>query len=316
MKRNIRDLRNCGPVSLGLILLAGAAAAQEPVASSNQVDASPWSVEASVGMEYDDNLNVAELDVSSGEGDVAAIIEVSVGYEFPGLTDYELEAGYDFYQSLYQDFSEFNLQTHALHLSGSREFGDLDAGLTYRYTYSRLDDNDFLRIHSLQPSLGYSVQPNWYLNLAYGYQDKEFADDAERDARQHALSLDNYIVFDDNKSYVRLGYRGEDEDADGPRYDYLGHYLNAGLSTPLNLLPKPAKLDFSYQYLTKDYSNITPSIGKERNDHRHTFGVKAHIDLSDAVFARLGYEYVDASSNLPSADFHENIVSVSLGGRW
>lgn len=297
---------------LGFAFLAGAGAAQ----ASESDETSPWSIEASAGIEYDDNLTVEELDVTSGEEDVAAVLDLSVAYSFPGMSDYDLEAGYDFYQSLYQDFSEFNLQTHGLYLSGSREFGEIDAGLSYRFTHSRLDNDNFLQIHNLTPSLGYSLKSNWYLSVAYSYQYKDFYDQRERDGHQNALTLDNYIVFNENRSYVRLGYRFEDEDTDGPQYDYLGHYFNGGLSTPMPLFSQQAKLDLSYEYYTRDYSNITPSIGKERGDHRHRFGLGAQVDLSDAFFARLKYEYIDATSNLPSADFNENIVTVSVGRRW
>lgn len=297
---------------LGFAFLAGAGAAQ----ASESDETSPWSIEASAGIEYDDNLTVEELDVTSGKEDVAAVLDLSVAYSFPGMSDYDLEAGYDFYQSLYQDFSEFNLQTHGLYLSGSREFGEIDAGLSYRFTHSRLDNDNFLQIHNLTPSLGYSLKSNWYLSVAYSYQYKDFYDQQERDGHQNALTLDNYIVFNENRSYVRLGYRFEDEDTDGPQYDYLGHYFNGGLSTPMPLFSQQAKLDLSYEYYTRDYSNITPSIGKERGDHRHRFGLGAQVDLSDAFFARLKYEYIDATSNLPSADFNENIVTVSVGRRW
>lgn len=311
-----QPFRYCGPILTGLICLTGVTMAQESGTSAEENVASPWSVEASAGIEYDDNLGTDESDISTGEKDMAAVLDLSLDYKFPGMSDYEVEAGYYFFQSLYQDYSEFNLQSHSFHLSGSREFNDLDAGLSYRYTRSRLDDDDFMQIHNLQPNLGYSVQPNWYLNLAYSYQDKKFFDDADRDGIQHALSLDNYIVFNGNKSYVRLGYRVEDEDTDGPQFDYVGHYFNAGLSTPLGLISLKTKLDLSYQYFTKDYSNITASIGKERNDHRHTFSIKALSNLSDELFASFKYEYIDASSNLSTADFHENIFTISLGKNW
>jgi hypothetical protein len=309
-------LRSCTTISTGLILLAAVASAQAADPTKQEKTTSPWSVEASAGLEYDDNLSVPELDVSSGQSDMAAVFDLSVGYKVPGLSDYEVEAGYDFYQSLYQDYSEFNLQNHSLHVSGSRGFNDLDVGMAYRFTYSRLDDEDFLQIHHLQPNLGYSVQPNWYLTLAYSFQDKDFADFSRRDGDQHALLLDNYVVFNGNKSYARFGYRYEDEDTDGAEFDYTGHYLNLGLSTPWKLSSQHGKLELGYQYYTRDYSNITPSIGKKRDDDRHTFNIKGILDLPSNFFASLSYEHIDASSNLPSADFDENIVTLSAGRRW
>jgi len=309
-------IRYGGVVSIIVLYLAGLAAAQAAGPSSQEKSTSPWSLEASAGLEYDDNLTIEELDVTSGVSDMAAVFDFSLGYKVPGLSDYEVEAGYDFYQSLYEDYSEFNLQTHSLHGSISREVNEVDTGLAYRYTRARLDNDDFLQIHHLQPNLGFSVQPSWYLTLAYSYQDKKFFNVSRRDGDQHALILDNYIVFNDNKSHIRLGYRGEDEDTDGPEFDYTGHYFNAGLSTPLNVLPKMAKLELGYQYYTKDYSNITPSIGEKRDDDRHTFNAKVTMELPNKFFTTLNYEHINADSNLPSADFDENITTLSVGRNW
>ena len=304
----------CGLLSLGLTVLTNVSAAEAPTQS--QGTGSPWSVQASIGLEYDDNLNIQQLDVSTGQSDVATVIDASLGYASRWQEDYDIEAGYDFYQSLYQDYTNYNLQSHSLYLSAAREFSGLDLGLNYRYTRSLLDNDDFLQIHSLQPTLGYSVRPNWYLNLAYSYQDKKFYQAPARDGSQQALAMDNYIVFNGNKSYIRLGYRLEGEDTKGPEFDYLGHYFNAGMSTPFSLFSKEGKVDLSYQYYTKDYSNITASIGRKRRDHRHTLGAGVTTNLSKEVFANLKYEHIAARSNLPSADFNENILTLSVGRSW
>ena len=307
-------LRGCGPLMAGVFLASGVSIGQAADTAE-----SPWSVEASIGLEYDDNLTIEELDEVSGEEDFAAVIDFSVAYAFPGLSDYEVEAGYDFYQSLYNDFSEYNLQSHGLNLSGSREFGDLDVSLGYRYTLSFLDGDDFLQLNNIRPAVGYSVLPNWYLNAGYSYMDKDFDQYPDRSGDQQALTLDNYIVFNENMSYVRLGYRYEDEDADGPQYDYTGDYFNAVLSTPLTPVPKKTKVELSYQYFDKDYSKASASEdtgGAERSDYRHTLGLKTLTNLSEDLFASFKYEYIDANSNLPSADYNENIVTISLGRNW
>ena len=75
----------------------------------------------------------------------------------------------------------------------------------------------------------------------------------------------------------------------------------------------------SYQYFDKDYSKASASEdtgGAERSDYRHTLGLKTLTNLSEDLFASFKYEYIDANSNLPSADYNENIVTISLGRNW
>jgi tetratricopeptide (TPR) repeat protein len=275
----------------------------------------PLTFTASVGIQYDDNVTTAEQDVTSGEEDFAAVLDLSATYKLPVEAELELEAGYDFSQTVYDSLSEFNIQSHILSLGMEKELGDSSLGLGYRYTRSFLDGDDFLQIHSIEPSLGRSLQSDLYLHLAYGFHDKTFFNDSDRDGSGYALSLDSYSFFDQQKSHFKIGYRFEKENTDGPEYDYLGHYVNTGISTPIELVSR-GKLDLGYQYFTKDYAHETASIGKERGDKRHTANIKLTNHLGKYLFTNLEYEYMDSDSNLASSDFSQNVFTLSLGGSW
>ncbi|MFT4563564.1 MAG: hypothetical protein ACI9BW_003320 [Gammaproteobacteria bacterium] len=96
-------------------------------------------------------------------------------------------------------------------------------------------------------------------------------------------------------------------------FDYLGYYVNLGLSGLIDPFPaKPAKVRFSNRYYLRDYENDTPSIRQEREDQRHTISLTLKQPITKRFSALLDYQYISADSNLQSSDFTENVVSLNL----
>ncbi len=264
------------------------------------------------GVEYDDNVTVSDVDFTSAEQDEAALFDVSIAYQAYKSADTEVEIGYDFSQSLYSSLTEFDLQSHTGSLYASRDFGNVDGDFGYRYTYTSLGGTKFLESHTISPAVSFTTLPQWYHRITYSFQDKNFFQDNDRDADQHAIASDNYYFFMDSKAYALLGGKLVNEDTSGAQFEYFGYYFNAGLSMPLEIAGLQPKLGLRYQYYLRDYDNITPSIGEEREDKRHTVTVALEHRLWKNFKLKLNYQYIDAISNLPSSDFNENIVSLSI----
>lgn len=272
----------------------------------------PYSLGVAVGGEYSSNITVDAQDLSTNEGDIAAVIEANLGYKpvDDGVTS--LEIGYDFYQSLYEDLSDFDLQIHGLSLSGATKWAEVDVSGAYRFNHIRLGGDKFLNIHSLRPTLGLSVGERGYVSAAYEYQRRNYADIEPRDADQHNFGLTGYYFFAP-KSHLSAGYKLARETADGPEFSYWGHVVDVGVKAPLRLGNIEPVLRASYRYWHRNYSNITPSIGAERLDKRHTFRVGLEIPVYERFNVKPQYQYTDANSNLPSVDYNEHIVSLMLG---
>ncbi len=276
----------------------------------------PFTITGRIGLEFDDNVTVPEVDASSGESDVATVFDLGAAYRIVDEPGSELIASYDFYQSLYADLSEANLQAHSFRLGGALFRGDADFGLGYRFTSSRLDGDDFLDVHALRPSLGISAHRNWYADIAYELQNRDF-DDSERDAIRNELGIDNFLFFTPNRQgYVLLGYRVRTEDADGREFDYFGQVLRLGFETPLAFIGPRWALSARYEYLDRDYENVTPSIAEERHDRRHRAHLGVAWKLSRIGTARFSYEFLNSDSNLPEADYTQNVVRLSIGGKF
>jgi tetratricopeptide (TPR) repeat protein len=276
-----------------------------------EVRSKPWSLYGWVGAEYDDDVSRSEVDATSGEKDVALVIELGGAYALVDRPLWQLEVAYDFYQSLYADEDDFDLQSHSLSLDGTRELGPVNAGLGYRLVFSTLDGDDFLDIRALRPSLGMLILPSWYVDLSFELQDRDF-DQSARDSDRKRLGIANYLFVQD-WGRLSFGYHRLDENADGPEFDYDGYELSLGLQAFFSISDRELELDTVFEYLDRDYDNITPSIGRKRDDRRKTLRIGVARGLDGVGEVRLDWERIDADSNLPSADYRQNVIRLSVG---
>jgi hypothetical protein len=266
-----------------------------------------------VGIEYDDNVSVPELDESSREGDGAFVADLAASYRFLDSERVALEAGYDFAQSLHFDLSDADLRSHGLWLDAAHALGELDAGLGYRFDTATLGDDGFLNLHEVRPRLDVPVRPGWTAELAVGYLNKDFldSDDRDRDAHHVSAGVENFFQLADRRIHASAGLRFEAEEARGAEFDWLGGSLGAGLRVPFEWRGEWA-LDFAARLRLRDYAHATPSIGTARLDLEHGVGVGLVRRITRRLEARLGYRFGGADSNLPEADYLDNTVGLSL----
>jgi len=266
---------------------------------------------AAVGLEYDDNITVPTVNQTTGESDVSAIFDFSASYTPIKVDGDELELTYDFYQSLHETFDEFDLQIHTLSAFGSHELGDYDLGLSYAYSMVYLGASEFYNSHTLTPSVGFSGAESWYHVVGYAYEDRDYDSSYPgRDAEQNSLSSDNFYFFMDNQAHFIFRLRMEEEDANDRELDYENTLIKIGVSLPLS--DTDAKLKASYQRYWRDYDNITASIGEKREDEQDIISIDLIKPFNRSMSMKFSYEYTNADSNLPSADYDGNIVSASI----
>jgi tetratricopeptide (TPR) repeat protein len=272
----------------------------------------PWAVSMSTGIEFDDNVTVSAADLSSGEGDHAYIFEFSGAYRLLETQKINLEASYDFYQSIYDTFSEFDLQSHIFSLGGTYKFQDFDTDVFASYNRNTLGGEDFLEVFTIAPQVGFFPAERWFTVIRYSYEDSRFFNDPARDGKNHGVGTDNFVFFMQGKSHFLLSYRFEDKTTLGDEFTYAGHFATIGLKTPLPFWNRRGTFNLAYKYFYKDYENITPSIGEVRQDYRHTIQVRVTQSLNSWLQLNLNYDFIDSVSNLKSVDFTENIASFAF----
>lgn len=222
-----------------------------------------WSASMSAGYQYDDNVTTDEIDENSNVHDTAFVLDGSASYRLLQGGAVDLEIGYDFFQSLYDDQDAFDLQVHGLSLTAGKEIAGFDAALTYIYSRVWLGRNDFLGLHNITPSLGYGITPEWYASVAVNVQDKNFLENKDRNSRVHSVGLTNFIFFMDGKANFSIAYRIEDEDTSSSEFDYLGHFLNAAVKAPIPgaaIAKWHPAATLGWAYYNKNYNSLTASI--------------------------------------------------------
>lgn len=280
--------------------------------AAQAADDQPFSVYLGAGLVSDSNITVDAQDLTSNRGDVALMLEGGASAKLGNADSMQFNLGYDFSQSLHQDLGSFDLQLHTLSAGVQKTVRGYDLGLDYSFSHIRLGGNALLNLHRLSPSVGKLVSSQVYVVGAYEYQKRNFDSLNMRDSNRHAAMVTGYYLM--GRSYIYGKYELARDVATGPEFTYWGNYFTIGFKTPVEVSSRDVTIDGRYQYYDRNYSHITPSIAAERSDKRHDFRLSATVPLVDKFKGKLEYEYINAKSNLPSADYNESIITAMV--RW
>ena len=277
---------------------------------------SGFSAELSVGGEYNNNLSVDEIDVSSEQGDYALLLGGELEYRAELSEQTEWSLGYNFSQSLYDEFSQLDRQTHILSTDIDVEVGKARLGADYYYVDSRLDGNEFLNQHRISPSVSGFLAREWFLRGAWVYSDTELENNPARDADTHAAEIDVYYFVRGLRSYWNAGYRYKDEDAAAERFTFQSRGVKLRYVRRFDWLQRTCRAEFAWRFEDRDYDGVTASIGEERQDDRHRLRAELQVPFGERGTAEFYYDYSDYESNFPNADYDRQIAGVELRYRW
>jgi hypothetical protein len=275
-----------------------------------------WSGSVGIGAEYDTNVSVSEVDVTSGEADSAALVDFKLGLNQPLGEDTELSVSYNFSSASYERFSRVDRQTHILGADISSDLGDTNAGASVYYINSRLDGEPFLEYVRLSPSLSGFLAKKWFARGAYVFSERTIADRGARDATTHSGEADLYYFHRGLRSYFNVGYRYRDEDARDPQFDFTSHGIKLRYIRRLDFAERQAKLELAWRYEERRYLSPTPTIGVDRSDDRSRFKLDLEMPLGRGVMLNAYASYGDYRSNLPRADFEQSIIGARLSYGW
>lgn len=291
-----------------------------------------WSLSAGAGLVFDDNVTRPEVDVTTRKPDEAGQLELDATWQPPLPASLpELQLGYGLSQTLYVDATELDLQSHAMSASLRRKLGPGSASLSYLYSLNTLGGNRFLDLQDIRPAYGFSPKPTWYASFGPALQVKRFDQRGDRDRDALAGSVGTLQLFDFSGGawahYLLLGVDGEYEDAHGPQFDERGVSAQAALHWSLLLGERVLPFDLRYRFRWRDFLHDTtlsaatataPAVTIARRDTIHSFRARTsyalHRFVTPPVEAslELTYEFEDSSSNLPSADYTQNVVTLLL----
>jgi len=275
-----------------------------------------YSAEVGMGAEYDSNVSVDEVDRASNQGDYAMTLDLGLEAQKELSSRIEVAATYDFSQVLYKDFSQVDRQTHILGTDLALDLDRVDTGVSFYYINSRLDNNKFLELYRVSPSVSGFLAKKWFARGAYVYSKKTIANRSGRDANTNSGEADLYYFRRGLRSYFNLGYRYKDEDADADRLDYTSNSFKLRYVYRFEVFSRMAKLELAWRYEDRNYSSITPTIGEDRDDQRHRWRADFEIPIIGRSAMQIYYGYANYDSNYSPADYTQNLGGARFYYRW
>ncbi len=276
-------------------------------------ESDPLTLSLEVSAEYDNNITVDALDLTSQQGDGAILFDGMIGYALINSDDSSLKVDYNFSQSLHSEQTEFDLQTHGATVEATTKLLDIDLGIAYSFYDISLGNEDFLQMHIIRPYITMLLSQKILLIGSYEYLLQNFQQPLLliRDSIRHSADVKTYFILGYGRT-INLGYKLSRSDAMAAHLDYWGHKISLGFKLPIAAINK-LKFTTRYRYNQKNYSNINPVIGDRRKDKRHSIQAAFETPVMDQFTVMLQYEYTDSTSNLQSLNYSNHLISFKIG---
>jgi tetratricopeptide (TPR) repeat protein len=284
--------------------------------------ARPYHIYASSALEYDSNVSISPAnDILAGFGQLAISKrdDERHTFSFGGTytawqSDWALfTVGYDFFQSLYFDLTQFNLQDHRPSAQFVARIGNYRFGILGHYDYYRLDYSSFLQEGALSPWLAILDDNFGRLEVFYRIRRRDYLDNrfAVRDALNNSPGIREVIEFGDPLRYFAFGYRFDREDPVhhddvSQSFGYDGHEVSADAGWDLPAQGLTAQVEYAY------HREIYNPESNGRLDSEHEVTAVLYKQLTDYLRLNLAFLATINDSNQRLFQYDRYIGSVGL----
>jgi hypothetical protein len=235
--------------------------------------------------------------------------------------------GYEFFQSLHFDLTEFNLQDHRPSLQAVVNRGPVQFGVYGRYDYYFRDADKFLQEGNVIPWLALHEEGFGRTEVYYRMRRRDFLEqDFEvRDSFNHSTGATQYVYLGSSERFVSVGYRFDSEEPteNGPeagQYSYDGNEVNTAVRW---LWPFEISTFLGYAFRYEQYDgdstlvNNQNSFRRRDKEHHVTFlseiPFNQYIGVDPYLAVVVGYfgTFNDSNKNDPF-QYTRNIASLTL----
>jgi hypothetical protein len=162
--------------------------------------------------------------------------------------------------------------------------------------------------------------------LQFLFQVKDFFNDRDvdrpevRDALNVAVGPLHFLMFEEGRHYVKLGYQYDFESAEGENWSYSGHRLLTGgqYTLPWWEIRLRYDLDFHWRFHKHRHSLIpvTATGTVRRRDREPLHLVTVAKDFLTDFTVSLEYLFDNNKSNLEPFEYKRHIVTTSVTWRF
>lgn len=293
-----------------------------------------WRLSFSIGYLYDDNvvskpsgtIGVQAIDEPSGKKDSAIFGNFKISYR-PNLSGkILLSSDLNLYTKRYFDNKFYNTNTVTFTITPGYGFKNGVVTLPLELYYMTLNDEKYMAIYSLRPTLNLQLTDSTIFQLSAGYAKRDMlryiigADPKEdRDSDLYNLLAGIYLNFAEGKGLFWTRYDYQIDHTEGTNWKSDSHRIALGvlynLVEKLNLI---ASADYTLQNFKKvsTLSGIGlpgfPDSPKKREDKTLNITAGLSYDLFRFMKLNLNYTHTRANSNFPIYDYKRNIYTFDL----
>ena len=263
------------------------------------------------GAQYDDNvrLDPVDADIGEEEGDVLFEGFFSASYRFLDNTPWQMGAGLTQYQTLHQDFDDYDLTGTIGNLYARCYHSPFLFSLGYLPSYYWVSGDSFLMRHQIRPELSYRINERLFTRISYNFYANNYFEDSARDGETHGLLLDGYVdpLYRNVMLFTQLGAEYNAADGDDEKYDSVKARLGVKFRFPGDI---NASLSGTYRH--EDYRHTDSLYGIRREDDK----IKCRVSVTRPLFYEwfniwLEYDYTDNDSNIDEFSYERHMVTLS-----
>jgi tetratricopeptide (TPR) repeat protein len=298
--------------------------------------------ELRVGVFYDTNVPVVPISstdvvaqalqtqqASSGE-----LASLNLSYTWLKALDWEGVASYRFLQTYNNYLPNFNTQDHTPNITFVyRNFAGempLIYGSQLAYDFITLGNSKYLQRGIVNPYM--TLVENQSSNFAnsttlqFRFEAKDFFEHhpispAEvRDAFNYMTGPLHFVLFDEGRHYIKLGYQYDFDDDKGKDWTYSGNRLLTGGQYTLPWRDVRLRYDLDFQWRSYKYKNaLLPATAPgttKRRDREPVQLFSVSKDFLNNFTGSVEYLFDNNKSNLDAYTYKRHVVTTSISWRF
>ena len=332
-RESLKALININPASE----LAFFAREYDKAISATLAAYKPLRLNMGVAIQYDTNvvsqpssiIGIESIDKISGKKDSSIVGTFRMDYTPLMDAPWSFDAQYNYYTNDYFNAaaSKFDVMSHTLSLIPGYSINNGAITLPVSENMVYLNNNSYMNLFSLKPSLNIMLFPGHIGQLSAGYAKREmfqektpgFSPDERRDGDLYSISAGYLYPFSGGRGMFNLRYEYSVEDTEGKNWVNTGNRISMSL-----LVPVVTKLNmmisgdaFFQHYLNINTTSGTgtpgyPDTPSKRHDTVYLGSAGLAYELNKEMNLNLTYSHTKDNCNFKIYDYRRDLYSAGV----
>ncbi len=292
-----------------------------------------FSANTSLGMEYDDNINIGPNDdtitLPGGNGFLTAdnvlrgwllksIVNTNLAYQFQNMPNFVWRSRLNFLHHEYQDSPRDDFNYTRIDLNSGFEYyaTQFRIRLPFGFVNQRFSNEELSRIFYLTPDFEYALNSHLKLDVSYRFELESFDEQANKaqDNTSHTVNISPRFQFNTEHSLQLLslntGFAVKEASAERFSYDEWSlapsYFIRLTSGTELSLLGRYANRRYDSPALLFENSG-------DRHDKRLSATAVIRQYFQKYYYISASYSYIRNDSNIALFDYTKSLVAVNIG---